>query len=92
MTELNAIYNLDCIDFMNKMYAEDIKVDLVLTSPPYNTSRISGTIENHEKRYDIYLENKSNNSYDEWTVDLFNHFDGILNKNGCVIYNISYGK
>ena len=91
MIEINNIYNNDCIDFMNEMSDDKFKVDLILTSPPYNTSRTTGTLENHEKRYDFYLENKDNEEYDKWTLNLFNHFDKILNANGCVIYNISYG-
>lgn len=91
MIDLNSIYNMDCIDFMKKAVDENIKVDLILTSPPYNTSRVTGSIENHEKRYDYYIENKTNKNYDLWTSELFNNFDNILNKNGCIIYNISYG-
>ena len=91
MIELNKIYNQDCIEFMKKMVEDNKTVDLILTSPPYNTSRTTGTIENHEKRYDSYIENQTNDYYDNWTSSLFNLFDKILVHNGCVIYNISYG-
>ena len=50
MIEINKIYNADCIEFMGDMSKENLKVDLVLTSPPYNTSRVTGTLENYEKR------------------------------------------
>lgn len=33
------IFNNDCIDTMNCMVNYNQKVDLVLTSPPYNTGR-----------------------------------------------------
>ena len=91
MIEINKIYNADCIEFMGDMSKENLKVDLVLTSPPYNTSRVTGTLENYEKRYDCYQEDKSNADYDEWTLNVFKGFDSILKENGCVIYNISYG-
>ena len=64
MLETNRIYNMDCIEGMKKM--GEHSVDIVLTSPPYNTGRNSGSMENHEKRYDIYLERKQD--YIKWTV------------------------
>ena len=89
------IYNENCIDTMNKISKIGGKVDLVLTSPPYNTGRNSGNIErgmnNHERRYDIYLEQRSIQEYIDWTVDIFNHYDLILKENGCILYNMSYG-
>lgn len=45
----------------------------------------------HNGRYDEYNENKTNEEYDEFTVKLFNGFDQILQKDGVVLYNISYG-
>lgn len=87
MLETNRIYNMDCIEGMKKM--EEHSIDIVLTSPPYNTGRNSGSMENHEKRYDIYLERKQD--YIKWTVDIFKEFSKIVKQNGCVLYNLSYG-
>ena len=84
-----TIYNKDCIDGM-KGLAEN-SIDLVLTSPPYNTGRNSGSMKNHEVRYDVYLEHRNNDEYSQWTVELFNQFDRLLKKDGCVLYNVSYG-
>lgn len=39
MISLNTIYNEDCFVTMNNMVGEDFKVDLILTSPPYNTNK-----------------------------------------------------
>ena len=89
MISLNCIYNEDCLSLMDKM--DNNCVDVVLTSPPYNTGRNHGTMENYEKRYDIYLEERNNEEYIDWTIDIFNHYDKILKDNGCVLYNISYG-
>lgn len=89
------IYNEDCLSTMKKINKAGGKVDIVLTSPPYNTGRNSGKLErgmdNHERRYDIYLEERSSQEYTDWTIDIFNHYDSILKKNGCVLYNMSYG-
>lgn len=84
------LFNGNCLEIMPK-FLKDNSVNLVITSPPYNTSRNSGTMENYEKRYDFYLENINNHEYMNWTVNVFNEFDRVLTENGCVLYNISYG-
>lgn len=89
------VYNEDCLQTMKRISSVGGKVDIILTSPPYNTGRNGGSlergIENHERRYDIYLEERSTDEYTDWTVDIFNHYDSILKKNGCILYNMSYG-
>ena len=70
------------------------KVDMVLTSPPYNTGRKSNSErgrKHHEARYDIYLDDMTDDEYCDWSVKLFNSYDKILNKNGVILYNMSYG-
>ena len=64
--ELNRIYNEDLFVTMNRMIDDDQKVDIVLTSPPYNTGRNIGEngdkearMKNNEVRYDIYLEKRN---------------------------------
>lgn len=87
---MNKIYNEDCLLTMKRL---DSKVDAVITSPPYNTSRISNSErarKENEARYDIHLDNKTDNEYLDWSVTLFNNYDKILKQNGCVLYNISY--
>jgi DNA modification methylase len=89
------IFNEDCLTTMKSIKEGNGKVDIILTSPPYNTGRDTGNIkrgmENYERRYDIYLENKTVDEYSDWTVDIFNHYDSILKENGCILYNMSYG-
>lgn len=36
---LNTIYNEDCLVTMDNMIANNIKVDMIITSPPYDTAR-----------------------------------------------------
>ena len=78
------IYNEDCLQTMERIYKAGGKVDVILTSPPYNTGRNSGNIErgrdNYERRYDIYLEERNQDEYTEWTIDIFNHYDSILKR------------
>jgi site-specific DNA-methyltransferase (adenine-specific) len=88
----SKIFNEDCIVTMNKMIKFNQKVDIVLTSPPYNTSKQRGTWSKNQKtHYDVAsVDTMSDEEYVKWSVDLFNHFDKILNTNGVVLYNISY--
>lgn len=93
MTKIN-LFNENCFDTMTKMVENNQKVDIVLTSPPYNTGRNSNSersLNNYEARYDIHLDNMTDDEYCQWSVDLFNHYDKILNKDGVILYNISYG-
>lgn len=88
------IFNEDCIATMKKMQKFNHKVDIVLTSPPYNTGRPSTSErsrENNEGRYDVHLDTMTQNEYCNWCVDLFNHFNNILSENGVVLWNVSYG-
>lgn len=48
MLEVNKIYNMDCLEGMKMM--EDNSVDIILSSPPYNTARNGG--ENPMLMYD----------------------------------------
>lgn len=84
------LYNENCFDTM-WFELDEHSIDVILTSPPYNTGRNSGNMDNHEKRYDIYLEKRDSKQYIDWTIDLFNNFDTALKENGCILYNMSYG-
>lgn len=93
MLELNKIYNQDCIKTIEKL--NNNCVDIILTSPPYNTGKnVSGknkkSVNNFDARYDIYLENLTDEQYIKWTINLFNKFNNILKNNGVIIYNLSY--
>ena len=96
MIKVNKIYNEDCFNTMNRMIENDFKIDLVLTSPFYNTSRSNPchitqkSRDNYEGRYDIHLDNYTDNEYIKFTKDLFDKYDEILKKDGCILYNLSY--
>lgn len=86
------IYNGDCLQYIKKLYKHKIKVNVVLTSPPYNTSSNShnkNSLENHTARYDIYDE-KTSEEYREFIVKLFKYLNRILEKNGVICFNLSY--
>ena len=89
--KLNKIYNEDCFETMKKIN----DIDIILTSPPYNTGKnVSGknkkSVDNLDARYDIYLENLTEEDYLQMTLKLFNDFNKILKPNGIILYNLSY--
>lgn len=92
------IFNQDCFKTMSNM--DSGQIDVVLTSPFYNTNKKQGksrTLNNTKVngysylRYDTHVDNMTDEEYNDFTVRLFNEFDRIMNKNGVVLYNISYG-
>ncbi len=89
--ELNKIYNSECINVMQN-FIDNNSVDIVLTSPPYNTSRKGSSLNNAcaNIRYDEYDDSKTDEEYIQWTVDIFNGFNKVLKHDGCVLYNLSY--
>lgn len=86
--EVNKIYNEDCIITMNNMI--DNSIDLVVTSPPYNTSRKGAVdLQTHQARYEEYGDYLTDGEYIDWTISLFNEFNRIVRPNGVVLYNLS---
>lgn len=83
------LINDDCFNTIKKMKKSAKMVDIILTSPPYNTSR-PGRSDEYNGRYDEFSDKMSKNDYSKWTIDLFQHYDEILSKNGVVLYNLSY--
>lgn len=88
--KINTIYNEDCFETMMQMPKI---IDLILTSPPYNTARTGinqRAFNEYENRYDVHLDNKTDEEYINWSVELFNLYNKVLKENGSVLYNISY--
>lgn len=97
---LNKIYNESNLDTLKKM--DEKSVDVVLTSPFYNTNKKCGkekTLMNTKSnpkyysylRYDKFIDNLTDEEYNEYTLNLFRGFDRILKQNGVILYNINYG-
>lgn len=85
--DLVKLYNGDCVECMQEMVDQGIKVDKIITSPPYNIIRPNST----DRGYDVYKDGMSNEEYCDWIIKIFKLYDKILNKNGCIMFNLSYG-
>jgi DNA modification methylase len=85
---IDIILNEDCLITMKKL--PEKSVDLVITSPPYNTcvKRKGGPAD--IGKYDVYQDNKIEEEYINWTLDVFNGYDRIIKKDRVVLYNFGY--
>ncbi len=79
----------DCIKELEILSKKNVKVQGVITSPPYNTSRQADHI-TAGVRYKNFDDSMPNDDYIQWMVDLFNLLDEVLDKDGAVCFNISY--
>ena len=92
MNYRDVIFNEDCLVTMKRMKEEGVKVDLVLTSPPYNTSRKGSSLTDacQNIRYDEFDDCRTNEDYIDWTINIFRSIEEVLSDNGCILYNLSY--
>jgi len=82
------IHNEDCMETMSRM--GNGSVDLIVTSPPYNTARV-GAKDPYNSRYDVYSgDNMTPDDYIGWQLSVFLMFDKVLREDGVVLFNISY--
>lgn len=72
MRELNKVYLGDCIEIMGEL--PDESVDLIFADPPFNIGI----------KYDNYSDNKSYDSYHEWSDKWIIETFRILKKNGSI--------
>ena len=81
------------------MENNDFKVDIILTSPPYGSSRkVSESYKDFDmhdvhgshSRYDVFDDCMSVDEYLQFTHRIFKDFDKILKPNGVILYNINY--
>ena len=72
--KLNEFYNENCFDTLTKMKEDGMKIDIVLTSPPYNMTKRKGGYAD-TGRYDVYQDWKTEEEYINWMVLIFNKID-----------------
>lgn len=79
---MNILINEDNLKIIKKMIRKEIKVDLILTDPPYNVSR------KHQLGFSNM--NRAGMDFGEWDYDFnqtkwLNNISKILNPNGSII-------
>lgn len=89
MLELNKIYCENCLDTIKKMEENEVKCDIVLTSPPYNVSHHNKS-DKYAYKYNKYDDTLNDEEYITKTIHLFSELDKVLVTNGVILYNLSY--
>ena len=88
MLELNKIHLCDCIEGLKKL--DDNSIDLVVTSPPYNLGskkRGKNNLWNSNIDYENYTDDRDENEYQQWQIDLCNEIFRVLKPGGSLFYN-----
>jgi len=84
------LYNGDCLEVMDRLIVEGVKVDAIITSPPYNVDL--GNNKYNKTPYSLYKDNKEHWEYIAWLKDIFSKAKEILIDGGRVAINIGDGK
>ncbi len=71
------IYNMDCLEGLNRLKKSNVKIDATITSPPYNIGK------EYEKIMPI-------NSFVDWLVEISNYIFEITKSNGSYLLNVGY--
>jgi site-specific DNA-methyltransferase (adenine-specific) len=77
--ELNKIYQEDCLHFMKKIIRNGVRVDVIVTSPPYNIN----------KNYRSYVDKKERNEYLSWLSEIARTSYNILKNEASFFLNVS---
>lgn len=96
-----SIYCEDYSKTVERLYRAGKHVDVVLTSPPYNTNKKQGhsrtllDVSTSSKyswvRYDTVQDNMTNDEYCEFLTKFMIDMNAILAERGVVLVNLSYG-
>lgn len=84
------LYTGDCIETMSKLINEGERVNIVITSPPYNVD-----LGNNKHKKEGYISTDDNLPYDEylnWMKEVFQSCYNILTEDGRLCVNIGDGK
>lgn len=88
----------DCMEVMDQLIQENIKVDAIITSPPYNKAGFMGHLRSGHKKdtwkkinidYDGDPMNDfmDENQYQKWQINFLNKCSDLLHDDGSVFYN-----
>ena len=74
----------DCLEVMDNLIEQGIKVDAIITSPPYNI----GKMHSNELQFGTYKGNDMKEvDYQKWQVEFLNKCYEILKDDGSLFYN-----
>lgn len=74
----------DCLEELDKLIEQGIKVDCIITSPPYNI----GKMHSNQQYFGTYAGNDmKEDEYQKWQIEFLNKCFEILTDNGSFFYN-----
>ena len=76
------IYLNDCLDAFKKL--DDLSIDLIITSPPYN---LGNTHHTGNKKHQPYNDNMPEKKYQETQIKMLDECFRVLKNDGSMIYN-----
>ena len=84
------IRNIDCLEGLKSI--ESNSVDCVVTSPPYNKGTQAMKTGNQiwkgfKIEYDNYQDNKTDEEYSRWMVEVLNELYRVIKQEGSVFFN-----
>lgn len=78
------LYNGDCLEIMNRLIEDGVKVDAIITSPPYNI----GKMHSNNIQYGTYCGNDMPESeYQKWQLEVLEKCFELLKEEGSLFYN-----
>ena len=86
---IKLIYG-DCLEKMDKIIDKGIKVDAIITSPPYNVDL--GNNKYNKNPYSLYNDNKEHHEYLDWLSLVFNKCYDMTKDGGRLCINIGDSK
>jgi DNA modification methylase len=85
--DLTTIYNGDCLEVMDYLIEQGVKVDLIITSPPYNLGLKDRNCGGVLIKYNEYDDKLSYKNYIDWQVNVLNKAYELLSDKGMLYYN-----
>ena len=82
---MNVAYNIDCMEYMKTL--PDNRIDLIITSPPYNLGATHHTGGKRFKAYSTYNDDLPENEYQPWQTQFLNECCRVLSIGGSMFYN-----
>ncbi|WP_310877056.1 DNA-methyltransferase [Priestia megaterium] len=91
MIETNQIYNMDCLDGLNKLKENSQYIDCIVTSPPYNLGGDFHTMVNGKRvtygDYKGFKDKLKEDEYQSWQIEVLNACYDVLKDDGVMFYN-----
>lgn len=85
------LQNIDALEGLRQI--DDESIDIIITSPPYNKAGLNGKCKgakwNKTIDYggDINIDNKPEDEYQEWQLNILKECHRVLKKDGLMFYN-----